>query len=1233
MTNPTRSYHDLWNQSQSDLDPAVSELIDAETERQARKLIFIPSESFCIKPVREALSSTFTNIYSEGYPRPRMKEESEPQLRDHARQLSALRRYSNRRFYKGTENVDILECLTQERIAEAFANDRVPADRIHVNIQPLSGAAANNSIYEAFVSPGDTVMGLELAHGGHLTHGSPFNRSGKRYDIVSYEVDSETERLDYNRIRKKAVEHDPKMIIAGFTSYPWAPDWEAFRDIADEVDALLLADIAHTAGLVIGGAHPSPVGIADVVNFTTHKSAFGPRGAVVMTTDPDLASSIDYSIFPGEQGGPHPNKFAAMATAFKIANTEPYRNIQQRIVKNARALSDALEEEGLRVPYGGTDTHLLLVDVSAESRDSDRELWGEVAARILDLAGLVANKNTIPGDENAADARGVRFGTPWLTQRGFQPEDMDQIANLIARIIQHIHPFQYQGATRILPRGKIELDILRDVASETARLAERAHAEDGSIPGEDQNEDTPRDDYPHFLYLEEEGGFKTPLAEHHYEEGMAMDRHGAGAVPLRFAGTKRELEAISRSGVLIDRSDAGLLEVSDWRADALLEEATTRNVMDLDPGEGHRTYLLDADANVIDDIYLHRLETRTFLLITGPEQYEEVLTWLRALSDGYVIFDREDVRRKVQGPAVVRNRRHPDDDRPLTAFRVTGENTPDQLSEVYGLPELSKHSSWTPGDQTGIDHVFYHGYWEETGHTYTLAVPVQNAVHTWKTLRKTDLQPAGLETSRELRGRRGFQMERDEGRPPAEDMMDKTNDRFDFSKSYFVGQLELETKKTETEEKPAYQFDPEERDEPLETPLHDRHVEMGARMIPFGGWNMPVQYEGILEEHRAVRNRAGLFDVGHMGVLSVTGRDAKHFLDLVTTNYASWLRDGESQYSFILTPDGVVMDDLLLYRRGPEDFFMVVNAANKERVEDWLHAVNSGEYAIDYDRKQVERSSEVEIRDLKTMDTDREGRMDLALQGPESFHILEDLIEDPDLVHRIDDLKRFEFLEGEVHGMDLIISRTGYTGEAVGFELYVHPAESEKLWDLLMETGSTYGLAPCGLGARDTVRVEAGLPLHGNDLGGEREISPFAAGYGAFVKYHKPFFIGREAVDRREEERTEEIVRFRTETAGRPIREEDRVADPDTGTCIGVVTSTLVKRGEQMGLALLDMDYTDRGQELALLSDRTLDRDVEEIERGEDLSDFLEDARRADVLSRFLTPDDAGEAIGWGEEE
>src|SRR5512134_1803397 len=345
------------------LDRDVYDLIQLEAERQARKLILIPSESTAPLAVLEALGSSFQNIYAEGYPDEETRWMSEQEILDYPARLAEYRRNGDPRYYKGVEYADVVEALARRRAAQAFAANGFTADQIYVNVQALSGAPANNAVYQALVNLGDTIMGLNLLHGGHLSHGSSVNRSGKWFKAVHYTVD-ENEKLNYDKIRALTLEAKPTLIIAGYSSYSWVPDWKKFREIADEVGAYFLADISHIGGLVAAGVVPSPIGYAHVVMSTTHKSIDGPRGAVLLATDASIAKKLDKAVFPGEQGGPHVNVFAALAVSFKLAQTKQFRKLQEQTVRNAKAMADLFKKRGLRVPFGGTDSHLVNVDTT-----------------------------------------------------------------------------------------------------------------------------------------------------------------------------------------------------------------------------------------------------------------------------------------------------------------------------------------------------------------------------------------------------------------------------------------------------------------------------------------------------------------------------------------------------------------------------------------------------------------------------------------------------------------------------------------------------------------------------------------------------------------------------------------------------------------------------------------------------------------------------------------------------
>ncbi len=1001
------------DQSIIEIDSQTAALIAAEERRQREKIILIPSESLTPKPVRDALGSVFTSVYAEGYPRKSMMKASPDELADLDMQMASYRRYADRRFYKGTEFADVIESLAGRRAAECFATDEVPAERIFANVQALSGAAANLAVYDAFVSPGDTVMGMALTEGGHLTHGSEFNITGKRYNIVSYAVNPNTGKLDYDAMRKLAEKHRPKMIIGGFTSYPWQPDWQAFREIADAVGAILLADVAHTAGLIVGGVYPNPIGIADVVNFTTHKTLCGPRGAVILSTNAKIAAAVDSAIFPGQQGGPHVNKFAALAVTLKLAQQAKYKDLQRRIVENARHLAAALEAEGLTLAYGGTNTHLLLVDLRTLASQSGFVMMGEIASRILDLAGIVCNKNTLPGDTSAADAHGIRLGTPWITQRGMGKTEMELLAGIIARVLRGIRPFTYQGLISPLSRGKIPLSVLEQAKRDVRALVSRV---DSAV-------------FPH--------------------QSSLADEESPWAIVRMYGG----------------------------RVQALLDEATPSDLGAFQPGDSLRTYLFDESGTLLSEVVIGQVKRDDFLVLAPSESGEAVRQWLSGLADGYIVFDDSDVFRKVQGPAVVET--------------LTEADVPSIGQEWLTIPIL--------GSSNGLS---------------------------------------------------------------INDVYARSPERFCLEKPYFVAQSKLAISQA-ADTQPGWQWEEADHETLERTPLHQAHQQLGARLVPFAGWEMPVWYTSALDEHRAVREAAGLYDLGHMGVFQVSGPHASAFLNTVCSSYASWLEDGQSQYAYLLDIDGNVLDDIFIYRRAWDRYLVVVNAANERKDWAWLNGVNEGTIAIDREIG-TRRAKKVHIQDLKKS----RGVADIALQGPASPAILS-LILSPDQKRSLAALQRTEFCEMDVDGHQMIIARTGYTGEEEGYEIYTGGASVVWLWNRLLEVGKPLGLLPCGLASRDSTRTEAGLPLYGHELAGPYKMNPFEAGFGSYVKLHKPFFIGRASCvsDYVEQKRT--LIRFEADASARRVQAGAAVLDR-TGTVVGHVTSCVSLSNAQIGLALVN---------------------------------------------------------------
>jgi glycine hydroxymethyltransferase len=1019
------------------LDPDVFDLTQLEAERQARKLILIPSESTAPMATREALASAFQNIYAEGYPDEESRWMTEEEILDYPARLAEYRRNGDPRYYKGVEYADAVEALARRRAAEAFAANGITAGQIYVNVQALSGAPANNAVYQALLNLGDTVMGLNLLHGGHLSHGSSVNRSGKWFKAVHYTIDA-NERLDYDAIRALAAENKPKLLIAGYSSYSWVPDWKKFREIADEVGAYFLADISHIGGLVAAGVVPSPIGYAHVIMSTTHKSLDGPRGAVLLTTDSAIAKKIDKAVFPGEQGGPHVNVFAGLALTFKLAQTKQFKQLQAQTIKNAAAMADQFTKRGLRVPFGGTNCHMLNVDCTTVVGEDGTKLSGDQAARILDIVGVVVNRNTIPGDKNSADPSGIRLGTPWITQRGFNEKQSHQLADVIADVLLACAPHSVdtvkKGKQR---RAKLDFNVLN-----AARLKVRKLAESAGIDFKFK-----KSGYPHFYYID-------------------------------------------------DKATSGIYELSGQRIRQVLDFAMSSDLSALKKGKTQVTSI-STPKGVVKGL-LKNVDNTTYQLQVPVKNASAVATWLRDLSDGYTSFN-------VDGS------------KDFSAKRMPGAFVVNEIKA--GAKHASPLQATTPPLQGGVKPWF---------------VGVSSQV-------KEDALPS-----------------------------------FVWNES--VGAS---------------------HDSPLQkTALNQAHRDLGGRMVPFAGWEMPVQYSGIFEEHLATRNAAGLFDVSHMGVYDVRGADAASFLDTVCGNDCGGLLPGESLYSHFLTPDADVIDDTLIYRRGWDDYLVVVNASNDDKDRTWLESVRDGKVKIDNGRPWARTYGyNAEIRNLRDRKAGSAMRVDIALQGPKSRDTLLAMGVDDVTRARIMKLKRTELCDAVVGGFDLIVSRTGYTGEKMAFELFVHPERAVDFWNAVLKAGEQFGVKPIGLGARDSLRTEAGLPLYGHEMGlgsgkfDGRDLGVAEGGFGSYVKPYKPWFIGRDAYIAREKERKGAVIRFTfDEQRTRMAHNGDPVMNAN-GERIGFVTSCAID-GQRFitGQAFVEFAYMKEGTPILIHQGGVMDR-------------------------------------------
>jgi glycine hydroxymethyltransferase len=700
-----------------------------------------------------------------------------------------------------------------------------------------------------------------------------------------------------------------------------------------------------------------------------------------------------------------------MSVAFKLDSTEQFRKLQQQIVKNAAAFTQRFKEHGFRIPFGGTNTHMMNIDCSSVVGVDKVTLSGDQAARILDIAGVVVNRNTIPGDRSAFDPSGIRMGTPWVTQRGFKEADMVELADIISDLLKSTTPFSLAGRKGDLRRSKVDFTVLESAKTQVRDLAQKAGIDfKASQHG-----------YPHFYYIDEKMG-------------------GGDQV----------------------------LELSGDRIRSFLNFVVASDVEALQPGDTQATCLCCPQGTISGSLTC--VDPYTFQLSLPEKSASMAAAWLRDLSDGYVAFD-EDPLRKVAGPVVVK---------------------------------FVKADHAIKAEGSGID----------------------------------------------------------------------------VQKPYFI-EMDQENADPDLPSLPRFVW--EEREGELRrTPVYETHKRLGAKLIPFAGWEMPVWYTSVVEEHLAVRQAAGLFDVAHMGVYEVAGPDADVFLDSVVGNDIGGLGIGESCYTHFLDPQADVIDDLLVYRRGPEKFLVVVNASNDDKDWTWLNAAKDGKVLIDNQRPWARGfGRNVVLRNLRDPQSGDDMRVDLALQGPRSRDILLTLGVDSETRKRIMALKRTELCDAIVGGFDLVVSRTGYTGEKMAFELFVHPDRSEELFNALLKAGETYGLKPIGLGARDSLRTEAGLPLYGHEMGGSLNNGVAEGGFGSYVKTYKPWFIGREAYLAREALRKTEVVRFRFSEKGvRMAHQGDPVIDK-RGKVIGQVTSCAIDAdGLLTGQANVDLKYAEEGTPL-----------------------------------------------------
>jgi glycine hydroxymethyltransferase len=729
--------------------------------------------------------------------------------------------------------------------------------------------------------------------------------------------------------------------------------------------------------------------------------------------------------------GPHANVFAALAVAFKLARTPQFKALQKQTVVNSIRFAERMKGHGFKIPFGGTESHLFNVDCKSVVGPDGTPLMGDRAARLLDLAGIVVNRNTIPGDTAAFAPSGLRFGTPWVTQRGFKEPEIDALADVTAQILKACIPYKYTGRRNNLFRAKVDFDAFND-----AKLKVRELASQAGIDFE-----PPQHGYPHFFYPDDQ----LTAATQPYTQ-----------IEIRGKRVRKFLYWTLTSDIFIIEHN-GTQKTCLYTPKGVVPAAIT--CIDKGPTCGH------------------------YRLTVPTAKAQFVIAWLRELSDGFVNFDPTDLYRKLPGTIVV--------------------------VEAGG----------------------------------------------------TDKMPA------------------------------VTGETVDQTKPYFIGRSAWAV--STPPPLPAFHWEAPTEAPLRQTGLNAVHRAMGARMVPFAGWEMPVQYTGVLDEHQAARRGAGLFDVSHMGVWEAAGLGAGAFLDALMGNEISSLFPGQATYAHMLAPTGEVIDDCYVYYRSPGCYLIVVNASNDDKDWAWANAVQRGEVMIDTELPWVKAPGRqnVTLRDLRQPSSGADRRVDIALQGPRAREILLALGADAANTRCLKLLKRNELCDVVVGGFGLVAARTGYAGEEMGFELFVHPDQVVAFWQALVKVGTPLGLKPCGLATRDSLRTEAGLPLYGDEMAGDLNLTVGDAGFESYVKPYKPWFIGRDAYVAREKERKGAVIRFTFDEQRVRMAHNGDPVDNANGERIGFVTSCAIDGNRFItGQAFLDFAYAKEDTPILIHQGGVMDR-------------------------------------------
>jgi glycine cleavage system T protein len=758
---------------------------------------------------------------------------------------------------------------------------------------------------------------------------------------------------------------------------------------------------------------------------------------------------------------------------------------------------------------------------------------------------------------------------------------MGEIAAIVADTLTSMQAFQIHAAAGLVGRVRLPASVLRDAQRRIKKMIERR-----------------------------EGGRFGAFGYPHYEpDGPASV---ARAKVAALAGATADGVALEQGAALIDTTRAPAILVTGERAGDALQLALSGDLMRLRPLGSTIARAHDPEGRLIGEFRAtflgpDRRGFDQFLLTGDPDAGYDLIQWLRDLSDGVVGFDG-DLKRKIDGPIVVEDCAGRADPRRGVLMTVTGPKAAAALAAA-GLPGDVAPGRAVLAPVGDADPAVITAHDLGGARVFELVVPVGAADALARKL-LAQAKPVAEATYAAWRAKKGAPKV---GAVPAAQ-------KGAAEKPWFLGQQAVVgTTGFAAAKEP---FAPPAQGPLQRTALYDWHLAQAkkSRIVDFAGWEMPTHYSSILDEHRAVRTAAGLFDVSHMGCYEVRGRGAGRFLDLVTTNYVGKLKDGDGHYSYTLAPDGHVLDDLIVYRRGAERFLVIVNASNAPKVEAWWRGVLAGRHAIDAARPSVRCDVDVELVNLKDRKAGAEMRVDLAFQGPASLPTLLDLCDDAAGRDAIRHLRKFGLCDARFGGDSVLVARTGYTGEDVGFELYIHPDRLVKHWDAILAAGKSRGVIATALGARDSTRTEAGFPLYGHELAGEFDIGPHGAGYPSFVKFHKPFFVGREALLEREAARSNKIYRARiADPAARAVRIGDAVVNA-RGQFQGRVTSSVYAGVDQIVLIWAGKEAFKKGDRIGLFPVSSDQRKLP----PEPPKDALKpgDAVRlpvpAEVLTRFL---------------